>query len=110
MVTLMLYVIVMQRRCLLLDDGWFRVATTIGFLRANHDHELKYCILALLPTVCAMAMEEATLNKFDDAAREKVEKTTQSNGISADKFISTRFCVAELVRADKRNNKRKTVQ
>ena len=97
----------MQKSTLLCEDAWQQVAVTIGFLRANVKHELRYSILALLPTLRLMAND---LFRPDVAKGESGERTegelscaaataaVKESGLNADRFIGTRFAQAEIAR------------
>lgn len=82
------------------DDAWQRVAITIGFLRANAAHDLRYSFLALLPTLRLLTNE-----LFRDGDRKQWELSMAAastllkvKGLNADRFISTRFCQSHLPR------------
>lgn len=95
-------VVFAQKRMLLHEDAWQRAAIAIGFLRANRGHALRYSVIALLPTLRAMASD---LYRRTDAPRVDGElsfsttmNTIKTATFNVDRFLDTRVCQSEIAR------------
>ncbi len=72
------------------DSAWQMAIVSIGWLRANAEHALRYSFLALLPTLTGMAL----YNHIPDHRAPPKFQTM----FNADRWLNTRFCRAEIAR------------
>ena len=72
----------------MLESAWLRVAVTLASLRANRAHPFRNSVLALLPTLAALALPNLVLPAVAAAVR--------ARSLNADRFLDSRFAREQL--------------